>query len=84
MTSQDTEQSLKEAHSKKWKTEKILETYADADSYRESLISQDPSDDFLVKIRRCGPGGSRFKVKSWFPPDIKNKNTKKKQKNRKK
>ena len=66
MASQNTTQDSSEPRAKKWKTEKILENYADADSYRKSLIEQDPEDDFLVKIRRCGPGGSRFKVKSWI------------------
>lgn len=84
MTSQNNTQDASESRPKRWKTEKILENYADADSYRKSLIEQDPEDDFLVKIRRCGPGGSRFKVKSWFSPDTKNKNAKKNKKNRKK
>jgi len=33
----------------------------------------------LVKVKRCGPDGIRFKVKSWYPPEPK-KNKKKRKK----
>ena len=43
----------------KWTKHKIYETYDDANTERESLAS---SGNQFLKIRRCGPGGSRFKV----------------------
>ena len=53
---------------KKWKNVKILDTYESANSLREELLSSDETAKLQVKIRRCGDGGSRFKVKSWYPP----------------
>jgi hypothetical protein len=53
--------------SKSWKTEKVLESYEAASTYKNSLLSTDDDNKLLVKIRRCGPGGTRFKVKSWYP-----------------
>ncbi|MAI58922.1 MAG: hypothetical protein CML56_08095 [Rhodobacteraceae bacterium] len=57
--------------SKNWRTEKVLESYEAASNYKSNLLSTDSEDKLLVKIRRCGPGGTRFKVKSWFPPEDK-------------
>ena len=75
--------------SKSWKTEKVLESYETANTYKNSLLSTDPDNKLLVKIRRCGPGGTRFKVKSWYPieetsPAKKSKRKRLSSKNRKK
>jgi hypothetical protein len=52
---------------KRWKNVKILDTYESANSLRQELLSSDETAKLQVKIRRCGDGGSRFKVKSWYP-----------------
>ena len=57
--------------SKSWRTEKILESYEAASAYKKSLLTADSEDKLLVKIRRCGPEGTMFKVKSWYPPEEK-------------
>ena len=41
-----------------WKKYKIFTLFRDADSTRNAL----KKEGNLVKIRRCGPGGSQFKV----------------------
>ena len=69
--------------SKNWRTEKVLESYEAASNYKKSLLSTDSEDKLLVKIRRCGPGGTRFKVKSWFPPEEKSRAKKSKTKKQK-
>ncbi len=58
---------------KKWKSVKILDTYENANSLREELLAGDDTSKLEVKIRRCGDGGSKFKVKSWYPPKKTNK-----------
>ena len=63
---------------KRWKSVKILDTYESANSLREELLAADDTSKLEVKIRRCGDGGSRFKVKSWHPPVKTNKNKKRK------
>ena len=69
---------------KRWKNVKILDTYESANSLREELLAGDDASKLEVKIRRCGNGGTRFKVKSWYPVEInKNKNKKRKKKNEK-
>ena len=67
---------------KRWKNVKILDSFESANSLRDELLSADETSKLQIKIRRCGPGGTRFKVKSWFPP-AKNTNKKGKKKNEK-
>ena len=67
---------------KRWKNVKILDTYESANSLREELLAGDDTSKLEVKIRRCGDGGTRFKVKSWYPIET-NKNKKRKKKNEK-
>ena len=43
----------------KWTKHKIYEDYSDANNERDRLLSENSQ---FVKIRRCGDGGSRFKV----------------------
>ena len=41
-----------------WKKHKVYSNYNDAADEKTKLVE----DDKLVKIRRCGPNGSQFKV----------------------
>ena len=52
---------------KTWKTRGVYNTYLDASEIKELLISNDDTGELEVKIRRCGPGGIRFKIKTYFP-----------------
>ena len=63
-----------------WKKIKIFNTYKEASDLKEELLAADEENSLLVKIRRCGDGGTQFKVKSWSPPEPKN-NKKRKKKN---
>ncbi len=67
--------------SKTWKQVKILDTYEEASAFAESYRRDSGYDErLLVKIRRCGPAGSRFKIKVWHPDYVKPKNNKKRNK----
>jgi len=61
---------------KSWKQEGIFDTYEEADSTRAVMLSMNTDNKLLVKVKRCGPEGSRFKVKSWYPSETKKKNKK--------
>ena len=63
-----------------WKKIKIFNTYEEASNLKEELLAADEAQTLLVKIRRCGSGGTQYKVKSWCPPEPKN-NKKRKKKN---
>ena len=65
---------------KSWKQEGIFDTYEEADNERAVLLSMNTDNKLLVKVKRCGDDGCRFKVKSWYPPEPK-KNKKKRKKN---
>ena len=58
-------------NNKSWKQEGIFATYDEADSTRAVLLSMNTDNKLLVKVKRCGPGGMRFKVKSYYPPESK-------------
>ena len=45
------------------------------------LISNDDSGLLEVKIRRCGPGGSMFKIKTYYPEPTKKEVKNEKEKN---
>lgn len=64
-------------NNKSWKKVAIFNNYSDASEKRQKLLAEDSSDQLLVKIRRCGPRGSRFKVKVWHPDFVKPKKEKK-------
>ena len=59
-------------NNKSWKKEGIFDTYEEADSTRAVMLAMNTDNKLLVKVKRCGPGGIRFKVKSWYPPEPKN------------
>ena len=52
---------------KKWQKVRIFDSYEDADTLRAVLLDNDDTGLLEVKVRRCGPGGSQFKVKKYFP-----------------
>ena len=66
---------------KQWKRVSEFSTYEEAADRKDAILAEDSKT--LVKIRRCGPAGSRFKVKIWHPdfvapkPQSKKKNNKK-------
>ena len=52
---------------KSWQKVKIFNNYIDANELRSVLLDNDDTGLLEVKVRRCGPGGSQFKVKKYFP-----------------
>ena len=56
---------------KTWKTKAIYNYYEDASQIKSLLLENDDSGLLEVKIRRCGPGGSKFKIKTYYPEPTK-------------
>jgi hypothetical protein len=54
-------------NNKKWEKVRIFNNYQDANELRCVLLDNDDTGLLKVKIRRCGPDGSQFKVKKHFP-----------------
>ena len=52
---------------KKSEKVRIFDTYQDANDLRSVLLDNDDTGLLEIKVRRCGPGGSQFKVKKYFP-----------------
>ena len=52
---------------KKWKTKAIYNIYEDASEIKNLLLSKDDTGLLEGKIRRCGPGGTKFKIKTYYP-----------------
>ena len=66
---------------KSWKKAGYFNTYEEAQTHKSQLHAEHTVDnELIVKIRRCGPGGTRFTVKYWHPDFVKPKNNKKKNK----
>jgi hypothetical protein len=63
---------------KSWKKVAIENTYEAARHRKEQLLLESSDGQLLVKIRRCGPDGSQFKLKVWHPDFVKPKNKKNK------
>ena len=63
---------------KKWKAGRVFNSFPEADEFRKSLLEQDSSNTLLVKVRRCGDGGSKFRIKTWAPSAPKKKTEDKK------
>tara|TARA_R100000008_G_scaffold82977_1_gene67839 strand:- start:256 stop:477 length:222 start_codon:yes stop_codon:yes gene_type:complete len=64
-------------NNKSWKKVGIESTYEAAAARKEKLLSENSDNKLLVKIRRCGAGGTQFKLKVWHPDFVKPKNNKK-------
>lgn len=62
----DTEQVVEPSPPKQWKNISIYNTYEEASLHKTGLLSE-YGEGTLVKIRRCGEGGTKFKVKLWYP-----------------
>ena len=58
---------------KKWEKVRIFDTYQDANELRSVLLDNDDTGFLEVRVRRCGPGGTQFKVKKYFPEQKKGK-----------
>jgi len=56
-----------EKKNKSWKKDRIFNSYEEAASHKTKMLSEDDTSELLVKIRRCGDGGTRFKVVYWRP-----------------
>ena len=56
-----------------WKRHKTFKTYDEADKVRKELKKESK----LVKIRRCGPDGTMFKVVTGSPVKVNKPKTKK-------
>ena len=54
-------------NNKKWEKVRIFNNYEDANELRCVLLDNDDTGLLMVKVRRCGPEGSQFKVKKYFP-----------------
>ena len=54
-------------NNKKWEKVRIFNNYNDANDLRCVMLDNDDSGLLMVKIHRCGPNGTQFKVKKYFP-----------------
>ena len=45
----------------------FYDTYGEADALRTELQSTEGNSDLEIKIRRCGPEGTQFKIKTHRP-----------------
>jgi len=52
---------------KSWHQVKVFDTYEEADALRIKLSTEPDNSNLEIKIRRCGPGGTQFKVKTHRP-----------------
>jgi hypothetical protein len=70
-----------EKQTKTWKRVGLFSTYEEALNKKNQVNDEHTEDNnLLLKIKRCGPEGSKFQVKMWHPnmaPVKKNKKTKK-------
>ena len=55
----------------KWNSHKVFDDFISADEERKNLLA---GKQKYVKIHRCGPDGTKFKVKVGHPVKAKNKN----------
>jgi|TARA_R110002110_G_scaffold279858_1_gene494702 hypothetical protein len=53
-------------NNKKWEKVRIFDNYEDASELKGVMLDNDDTGNLLVKIRRCGDEGSRFKLKKHF------------------
>jgi len=64
-----------------WKTIGFFNSFEEADCKRNDLLNDNmPKDQIQAKVKRCGPGGSRFMVKSRLNPKYNKPKEKKKKK----
>ena len=53
-------------NNKKWEKVRIFNNYNDANDLRCVMLDNDDTGFLRVKVHRCGPDGSQFKVKKHF------------------
>jgi hypothetical protein len=53
-------------NNKKWEKVRIFNNYNDANDLRCVMLDNDDTGFLQVKVHRCGPEGSQFKVKKHF------------------
>jgi len=54
-------------NNKKWEKVRIFNNYDDANELRCVMLDNDDTGLLKIKVHRCGPAGSQFKVKKHFP-----------------
>ena len=78
-------ETTKKPKPKSWKKMGYFNTYNEAQTRKSQLHSEHTVDNnLLIKINRCGPGGSRFVVKMWHPDFVTTNKDKKQTKSKKK
>ena len=70
---QNQEESMPNPQKFKWKQSARYKTYEKADAKRQALIGEGEKH---VKVRRCGPEGTQFKVIIGTPLETKSKKSK--------
>tara|TARA_R110000824_G_C14864622_1_gene641614 strand:- start:170 stop:457 length:288 start_codon:yes stop_codon:yes gene_type:complete len=64
---------------KQWKNASTHDSYEAADKKRKTLLAQHKnSNNFLVKVKRCGTAGNNYVVKTYTEENIESKYAKKK------
>jgi len=64
-----TEQEEIKVVEKSWKNDSRHDTFVAADKKRKLLLKKNKDNNsFLVKVKRCGLGGTRFVVKTYMAP----------------
>ena len=58
---------MSEKITKTWQKIKVFNNYDEADTLRTELLLADSDSGLEIKIKRCGPEGTQFKVKSHRP-----------------
>lgn len=58
-------------NNKKWHKVRIFDKYEDANELRHIMLNNDETGLLEMKIYRCGPDGSKFKLKKYFPRSTK-------------
>tara|TARA_R110002020_G_scaffold401953_3_gene612124 strand:+ start:2422 stop:2610 length:189 start_codon:yes stop_codon:yes gene_type:complete len=58
---------MSEKPTKTWQKIKVFDTYSEADELKSKLQNTEGNSDLEIKIRRCGPMGTQFKVKTHRP-----------------
>jgi len=53
-------------NNKKWEKVRIFNNYNDANDLRCVMLDNDDTGLLQVKVSRCGPEGSQFKVKRHY------------------
>ena len=67
-----------------WKRVGLFDKYEDAAAHKAKVLEgAEDASELEVKIKRCGPEGSRFQVKLWAAPSLRLNKKQKKAKNKK-